>query len=104
MNILIILLIYEKLDKNEESINFHRLLQTEKVDYDCLKKFIIENNIAEINDEYQSIKNRRILYLKNIYGTGDNIILKVNNNICLKILINKELLLLNVQKMKRTFY
>ena len=45
MNILIILILYDELDKNNESTNFNRLLETKDITIDEIKKYIIENNL-----------------------------------------------------------
>ena len=57
MNILVILMIYEKLDEKKSSINFNRLLQTEKITFEELKSHILTNKIGTIKyvtDEYIS--------------------------------------------------
>ena len=64
MNILIILILYENLDSNGESINFDRLLQTEKIKLEEFNKFIDENKINNIiwNNETLIIKTTTYSY------------------------------------------
>ena len=86
MNLLILFILYEKLDDNGESINFNRLLQTEKVNYEDLKKYIENKKIGEINEI--SNKEYKIFYLK--FTDDDKIIeIKEGDDICQKNL-NKE--------------
>ena len=76
MNLLILFILYDKLDDEEESINFNRLLQTEEVEYEKLKNYVIENNIGELDE----IPNKNIFYLK--LKNGEIIEILKNNNIC----------------------
>ena len=86
MNLLILFILYEKLDDNGESINFNRLLQTEKVNYEDLKKYIENKKIGEINEI--SNEKHKIFYLK--FTDDDKIIeIKEGDDICQKNL-NKE--------------
>ena len=86
MNLLILFILYEKLDDNGESINFNRLLQTEKVNYEDLKKYIENKKIGEIYEI--SNKEYKIFYLK--FTDDDKIIeIKEGDDICQKNL-NKE--------------
>ena len=86
MNLLILFILYEKLDDNGESINFNRLLQTEEVNYEDLKKYIENKKIGEINEI--SNKEYKIFYLK--FTDDDKIIeIKEGDDICQKNL-NKE--------------
>ena len=86
MNLLILFILYEKLDDNGESINFNRLLQTEKVNYEDLKKYIENKKIGEINEI--SNEEHKIFYLK--FTDDDKIIeIKEGDDICQKNL-NKE--------------
>ena len=78
MNLLILFILYDKLDDEEESINFNRLLQTEEVEYEKLKNYVIENNIGELDE----IPNKNIFYLK--LKNGEIIEILKNNNICEK--------------------
>ena len=48
MNILLILILYDELDEKGESINFNRLLQTKKITFNDLQKYIIDNKIGKI--------------------------------------------------------
>ena len=78
MNLLMLFILYDKLDDKKESINFNRLLKTEKINCDELKNYVIKNNIGEIN-KYVG-KNEYILKLKN-----DEIIeILESNDICEK--------------------
>ena len=86
MNLLILFILYEKLDDNGESINFNRLLQTEEVNYEDLKKYIENKKIGEIYEI--SNKEYKIFYLK--FTDDDKIIeIKEGDDICQKNL-NKE--------------
>ena len=86
MNILIILILFDKLDDKKESVNFNRLLQTEPVKFDKLNNFIIENKLGEITmtDE----KSR--LILKNRFGFSEMIVLDCNH-VCLNNLNKPQL-------------
>ena len=42
MNILIVLMLYDVLDKKRESVNFNRILQTEKAEYKDIKDYFIK--------------------------------------------------------------
>ena len=86
MNLLILFILYEKLDDNGESINFNRLLQTEEVNYEDLKKYIENKKIGEIYEI--SNKEYKIFHLK--FTDDDKIIeIKEGDDICQKNL-NKE--------------
>ena len=89
MNILIILILYDILDDKEESVNFNRLLQTEKVTYKNLIDYVNNNNLSEVY-EFKNAPEGEI-NLKNIYGTNYSI--NVNSNdVCLRNLSNKNLI------------
>ena len=82
MNILLMLILYEKLNEKGESINFNRLLELEKVKYKELLKYINENNIGTINE----IDNKNEIHL--IYN--ENEVKKIiASDVCVKNL-NKE--------------
>ena len=77
MNMLIILILYDKLDNKEESINFNRLLQIKNVDYTTLSNYINNNNIGKL---YPTEKQNEFLLEKYC----DEIIKVDINEICLK--------------------
>ena len=86
MNILLILILYEKLDDKGESINFNRLLQIEKVEYKELIAYINNNNIGEISE----INGKNKIYLKERGNVNE--IYKINSNdVCIKNLNKEEL-------------
>jgi len=77
MNMLINLILYDKLDDKEESINFNRLLQTKNVDYTTLSNYINNNKIGKL---YPTEKKNEFLLKK---YCGDIITVDINE-ICLK--------------------
>jgi len=77
MNMLIILILYDKLDDNDESINFNRLLQTKNVDYTTLSNYINNNKIGKL---YPTEKKNEFLLKK---YRNDLITIDINE-ICLK--------------------
>ena len=89
MNILIILILYETLDDNGESVNFNRLLQTEKVTYKNLVDYINNNNISNIYEFKNGPKG--VINLDNIYGSNYSINVNIND-VCLRNLSNKNLI------------
>ena len=86
MNILLMLILYEKIDNNGESINFNRLLQIEKVEYKELITYINNNNIGEITE----IDYKNVIHLKNKY-IGNEIKEIYANDVCIKNLNKEEL-------------
>ena len=86
MNILIILILYDKLDEKGESINFNRLLQTNNITIFDLKKFLIEKKIGEVRE----IKNppTNVIYFNQ---TDKYITINDPNDFCLQNLIDKDL-------------
>ena len=75
MNILIILLLYEYLDNNGESINFNRLLQTKKVNNKELCQYIKANKIGNI------LKNENNLIIKD---ENDDLFIIIPEEVCIK--------------------
>ena len=75
MNILIILLLYEYLDNNGESINFNRLLQTKKVNNKELCQYIKANKIGNI------LKNENNLIIKD---ENDDLFIIIPEDVCIK--------------------
>ena len=62
MNILVLLILFENLDKQKSSLNFNRLLQEEEISYSELKKHIIDNKLGKIKEE------KEYIYLENEPG------------------------------------
>ena len=86
MNILIILILFDKLDNNGESVNFNRLLQTEPVKFVDLKNYIKMNNLGVIYVTDRISK----LCIKNRFS--DNGIIEIfSNHVCLNNLKKKQL-------------
>ena len=86
MNILIILILFDKLDNNGESVNFNRLLQTEPVKFVDLKNYIKMNNLGVIYVTDRISK----LCIKNRFGDS-GIIEIFSNHVCLNNLKKKQL-------------
>ena len=78
MNILIILILFDKLDNNGESINFNRLLQTNPVGFVELENYIKINNLGIITMNDGESK----LNLKNRLGYSEIIEID-SNHVCL---------------------
>ena len=76
MNLLILYILYDKLDDKGESINFNRLLQTEDIKYQDLINYIKNNNIGAL-DKIQD-KNEYYLNIENV----ETIKILENNNYC----------------------
>jgi hypothetical protein len=77
MNFLYLLILYDKLDDENESINFNRLLQTEEINYQDLLKYINDKKIGKITE----IDRKNAIYLKYI----DNDVIEIfADKICLK--------------------
>ena len=77
MNFLFLLILYDKLDDNNESINFNRLLQTEEINYQDLIKYINDKKIGEITE----IDYKNIIHLK----YKDNDLIEIfANKVCFK--------------------
>ena len=77
MNFLYLLILYDKLDDENESINFNRLLQTEEINYQDLLKYINDKKIGKITE----IDSKNAIYLKYI----DNDVIEIfADKICLK--------------------
>jgi len=89
MNILTTLIIFEQLNEQGESINFKRLLQTEKASFETLKKFVNDNNIGIMQNK--TIDNEGNFVIKGINGSPKNIIVVNINDVCLNILKDKDL-------------
>ena len=73
-----IFILYDKLDNKGESINFNRLLQTEKISYQDLNNYIIHNNIGELD----KIKDKNECFLT--FKHGEIIELLEMNDICIE--------------------
>ena len=93
MNILIILILYDKLNEKGESINFNRLLQTKDITIDDIKNYIIENKIKDIIIKEQKESPFPIIFFDNKKKEkkGYYIEIKNPNDFCLKNLNNKDL-------------
>ena len=77
MNFLYLLILYDKLDDENESINFNRLLQTEEINYQDLLKYINDKKIGKITE----IDSKNAIYLKYI----DNDVIEIfADKVCLK--------------------
>ena len=87
MNILIILILFDNLDDNDESINFNRLLQDKEVTFLDLDLYVKNNKIGELNH----FKEKRKIYLDNILGREGEIVSINLKTLCLKNLKNKAL-------------
>jgi len=85
MDILMILILYDSLDDNNESINFNRLLQKKEVTFLELETFVKNNNIGNI---YQ-IEKENTIFITDINGKKKNVLSTTLNKICLKNLKNK---------------
>ena len=85
MDILMILILYDSLDDNNESINFNRLLQKKEVTFLELESFVKNNKIGNI---YQ-IENENTIFISDINGKKKNVLRTTLKNICLKNLKNK---------------
>ena len=85
MDILMILILYDSLDVNNESINFNRLLQKKEVTFLELESFVKNNKIGNI---YQ-IENENTIFISDINGKKKNVLRTTLKNICLKNLKNK---------------
>ena len=86
MNILIILILFDKLDNNGESVNFNRLLQTEPVKFVDLKNYIKMNNLGVIYVTDRISK----LCIKNRFGDS-GIIEIYSGHVCLNNLKKRQL-------------
>ena len=86
MNILIILILFDKLDNNGESVNFNRLLQTEPVKFFDLENYIKINNLGVIYVTDRISK----LCIKNRFGDS-GIIEIYSGHVCLNNLKKKQL-------------
>ena len=87
INILIILILFDNLDDNDESINFNRLLQDKEITLSNLKLYVKNNKIGELNH----IKKKGKIYLDNILGREGQIVSLNLKTLCLKNLKNKAL-------------
>lgn len=84
MNILIILIVFDALDDNEESINFNRLLYSDNVTYNQLKSILNEDSIVIVGYAGKKLIINDIN--KNAIGKID-----INHPICLKNIKNNVL-------------
>jgi len=50
MNILILLILFDKLNDENESFNFNRLLQTQKVNKQQIEEYVYQNNLGKITE------------------------------------------------------
>ena len=82
MNILVLLILFENLDKQKSSLNFNRLLHQEEISYSELKKHIIDNNLGKIKEE------KEYIYLENEPGIFYQL---YPNEICIKNLTKSSL-------------
>ena len=85
MNILILLILYDVLDKKGESVNFNRLLQTEKAEYKDIKDYIEKNNLGIITFEDEK---RELIMLENRFN--EKCIIKIDINKVCKNNLNKK--------------
>jgi len=86
MNILILLILYDVLDKKGESVNFNRLLQTEKAKYEDIKNYINKNNLGIITMENQN--KTELVILENRFK--ENWIIKIEIDKVCKNNLNKK--------------
>ena len=84
MNILIILIVFDELDNNEESINFNRLLYSDNVTYNQLKSILNKDSIVIVGYAGEKLIINDIK--KNAIGKID-----INHPICLKNIKNNVL-------------
>lgn len=84
MNILIILIVFDALDDNEESINFNRLLYSDNVTYNQLQSILNEDSIVIVGYAGKKLIINDIN--KNAIGKID-----INHPICLKNIKNNVL-------------
>ena len=82
MNILLLLILFEKINKEQLSINFNRLMQTEQIPYQKLKQYININSLGEIIKE---VEEKGIIIFKS--NTG-HILELHNDKVCLNNINN----------------
>ena len=94
MNILTSLILFEELDEQNSSVNFNRLLQTEKSTYEEIKNYILDNKLGIIKGKSPTTKEIILkissgyifeLYegevcLKNLNENSLNILLDIDDN------------------------
>ena len=86
MNILMILVLFDSLDDNNESINFNRILQDKGVKFLELESFVKNNNIGNL----YSLDNENKILIENLFGKGYSLSTSLNA-ICLKNLLNRKI-------------
>lgn len=89
MNILTLLIMYENLDEQNSSLNFNRLLQTEKTTYIELKNHILENKLGIIKVDKMENISFKTDFDANYEVYPDNVCLKNLNKKALKLFLNR---------------
>ena len=89
MNILTLLIMFDNLDEQNSSLNFNRLLQTEKTTYIELKNHILDNKLGIIKVDKMENISFRTDFDANYEVYPDNVCLKNLNKKALKLFLNR---------------
>ena len=89
MNILTLLIMFDNLDEQNSSLNFNRLLQTEKTTYIELKNHILDNKLGIIKVDKMENISFKTDFDANYEVYPDNVCLKNLNKKALKLFLNR---------------